>query len=703
MQRPSKHATTSSLSNESTKAVNRPIIKGRGGTGVVDLSDSSDDLAQVSAKPRARPKKYIVSDDSETSSFDSEAEPEASTPSSSTDDEPIDQYPTKRPAGSLLRHGWDRNSKSSKSTGDPKIRGKMSQPAKPTRPEKGDIIEVSSDSDDIEIISSRHEPLHTGTPQVKASHLRQARFRKGTPFRHVPRISLASTLTLSSVSTSNVARNKSSRSKKPVSQTLTPESPAPISLPPSSPLTWDESLTPEAVRILDVDSEDEEPASAVVALQMLLKFAEQAAPVDFMAFLESFKTKDIEAISSLVKRDKARTVQKAALKYRKIGDASYSEVFSIGDLVLKIIPLAMEIEANTEDDSEDGDAEAPFKSPPESVLKEVTITKVTGDTVDGFIKLLRLYIVKGKYPKLLIKEWDEFKRSNGSDGIRPDSFTEHQLYAIVVLPNGGIDLESYSFGKATASGGAAKSGSPWRDAAEVFWQVTTSLAKAEELLKFEHRDLHWGQIVVQKNKATKGEDSVLSATIIDLGLSRIQTKKGVQFSSFEEEVFTGRGALPGFDDGVDVDDDIDPDYQFDIYRLMRHYNGDEWTTYRPLTNVMWLHYLSSKLLRHKGLRKPSSKSNTTHEKMGDSSMSAPHLESEWHAYQQLVSAEQCLGSRLEPIISEMTSKVGKGKQATKQKKQGRPPKPSGDQHSRTSAMSIDSAADIAMLWLSKAW
>jgi serine/threonine-protein kinase haspin len=97
--------------------------------------------------------------------------------------------------------------------------------------------------------------------------------------------------------------------------------------------------------------------------------------------------------------------------------------------------------------------------------------------------------VKGKYPRPLLKEWDEFKRNSGSDGIRPDSFTDHQLYAIVVLPNGGIDLETYTFAKSSSSSGTTKGGTGWRDAAEVFWQVTTALAKAEELLKFEVREL----------------------------------------------------------------------------------------------------------------------------------------------------------------------------------------------------------------------
>ncbi|KAM7394252.1 hypothetical protein PAMP_021065 [Pampus punctatissimus] len=52
--------------------------------------------------------------------------------------------------------------------------------------------------------------------------------------------------------------------------------------------------------------------------------------------------------------------------------------------------------------------------------------------------------------------------------------------------------------------------------------------------------------------------------------------------SADEELFMGQG-----------------DYQFDIYRLMRQENGNNWSNYHPHTNVLWLHYLCSKLLSMK--------------------------------------------------------------------------------------------------------
>ena len=98
----------------------------------------------------------------------------------------------------------------------------------------------------------------------------------------------------------------------------------------------------------------------------------------------------------------------------------------------------------------------------------------------------------------------------------------------------------------------------------------------------QHRDLHWGQILVQnvpssslpkQNTTPPSMDDYNSGvitTIIDLGLSRMDASQTeVHWTPFEPEVFEGEG-----------------DYQFDIYRMMRDHNGDSWKEYRPLTNVM---------------------------------------------------------------------------------------------------------------------
>jgi len=240
------------------------------------------------------------------------------------------------------------------------------------------------------------------------------------------------------------------------------------------------------------------------------------------------------------------------------------------------------------------------------ILKEIVVTRALGEMCNGFVNLLKTYVVRGKYPSLLLDLWDEYNQTKGSESVRPDMLSVSQVYAIIVLPNGGPDLEAYSFSQPAKTG--------WRQACSLFWQIARALAMAEKLVSFEHRDLHWGQILV-KNIPWNAPSRVITstpgvwlpmdhlvhgvkATVIDLGLARMDAHADdgsteIRWTPFDEEVFEGEG-----------------DYQFDIYRLMRKHNGGSWADFRPLSNVMWLHYLLIKLLKSKNLRPPR-KSNSS--------------------------------------------------------------------------------------------
>jgi serine/threonine-protein kinase haspin len=101
------------------------------------------------------------------------------------------------------------------------------------------------------------------------------------------------------------------------------------------------------------------------------------------------------------------------VEFRKIGEASFSEVFGIGDVVLKIIPLRDE-ERNITNDSE-----TPAPSDANDVLKEVIVTQTMGEMCSGFVKLLRTYVVRGRYPSLLLDLWDKYNERKGSESVRP--------------------------------------------------------------------------------------------------------------------------------------------------------------------------------------------------------------------------------------------------------------------------------------------
>lgn len=157
----------------------------------------------------------------------------------------------------------------------------------------------------------------------------------------------------------------------------------------------------------------------------------------------------------------------------------------------------------------------------------------------------------------------------------------------------------------------------------VLQQVCVALAVAERTLEFEHRDLHWGNILVAQtkdqvmsfrvdNKPYEIKTHGVKASIIDFTLSRIS--KGCVTFFFQIIIHQCTRqywlimpiwvSVP-FIGGVTVFQDLaaDPslftmdgaqDYQFEIYRMMKQVMINEWSRFEPVTNVYWLHYLTDK-------------------------------------------------------------------------------------------------------------
>ncbi|KAM6942462.1 uncharacterized protein haspin [Lycodopsis pacificus] len=269
----------------------------------------------------------------------------------------------------------------------------------------------------------------------------------------------------------------------------------------------------------------------------------------------------------------------------KIGEGTFGEVFSTtnasGDTVaLKIIPVEGSEKVNGENQKTFGE-----------ILHEIIISKELSSLKEkqhnkthGFIGLNELHCVQGRYPPEFLNAWDIFDQQKRSENGRPDFFQRDQLFIILEFEFGGADLENSN--GALASLAVAKS---------ILHQVTAALAVAEQELHFEHRDLHWGNVLVKTTKQKTGsfflngtahslDTKGVLVRIIDYSLSRLGID-GLTVScdiSTDEALFMGRG-----------------DYQFDIYRLMRQENGNNWSKYHPHTNVLWLHYLCSKLLSMK--------------------------------------------------------------------------------------------------------
>ncbi|XP_065502903.1 serine/threonine-protein kinase haspin [Caloenas nicobarica] len=272
---------------------------------------------------------------------------------------------------------------------------------------------------------------------------------------------------------------------------------------------------------------------------------------------------------------------------KKIGEGVFGEVFQVdserGPVALKIIPIEGTERVN-------GEAQKSFGE----ILPEIIISKELSllsegsvNRTDGFITLYSAHCVQGPYPKYLLEAWDKYHEVTGSENDRPDFFGDKQLFMVLEFEFGGRDLENMR--NSLSSVIMAKS---------ILQQVTTALAVAEQELHFEHRDLHWGNVLVKKtdvkelhyvlNGATHAIHTAgIHVNVIDYTLSRLEKDGLTVFCdlSTDEELFEGAG-----------------DYQFDIYRQMKAENSNSWTDYHPHSNVLWLHYLADKLLKDMGYK-----------------------------------------------------------------------------------------------------
>ncbi|CAH1390653.1 unnamed protein product, partial [Nezara viridula] len=280
----------------------------------------------------------------------------------------------------------------------------------------------------------------------------------------------------------------------------------------------------------------------------------------------------------------------------KIGEGVFGEVFMIPrenvKNVIKIIPIEGDFTVN-------GEKQKKFSE----ICNELIIADSLSELREhndnfmspGFAELVSSSVVKGRYPKRLIELWDEFDETRGSENESPLIFGDNQLYLVLELGNAGRDLESYSF--STAKQGLS-----------VFKQTVCALAVAEANYEFEHRDLHWGNVLVSRTSErdipfTLNRDKYtiltngVKATIIDFTLSRMT------FPCSDIPVYCDIGQDPDMFIGTG-------DYQFDVYRHMKDDVKNNWQCFVPKTNVRWLHYLVDKMINRVKYQRKTAKVHT---------------------------------------------------------------------------------------------
>ncbi|CAH9141136.1 unnamed protein product [Cuscuta epithymum] len=272
----------------------------------------------------------------------------------------------------------------------------------------------------------------------------------------------------------------------------------------------------------------------------------------------------------------------------KIGEGTYGEAFKVGEVVCKIVPFDGEFRVNGE-----------IQKKSEELLEEVvlsgTLNSLRGNGNDmlncctSFIQMIDMRVCQGPYDASLVRAWEDWEMKQGTLNDNPKEFPDKQYYLVFVQEHGGKDLESFVLLN-------------YDEARSLLVQATFALAVAEAAYEFEHRDLHWGNILLTR----KGSSTVkfilegrqihvitfgLLISIIDFTLSRISTGEDVLFLdlSLDPEIFEGPKG----------------DKQSETYRKMREVTGDCWEGSFPKTNVLWLQYLVDILLLKKSYARNS--------------------------------------------------------------------------------------------------
>ncbi|KAL2156210.1 hypothetical protein VTH82DRAFT_955 [Thermothelomyces myriococcoides] len=230
-------------------------------------------------------------------------------------------------------------------------------------------------------------------------------------------------------------------------------------------------------------------------------------------------------------------------RIEKIAEASYAEVYRVtnehGTSIIKVVRLESPIKPQTKAQERSGLVDEEPHSE-EDMRGELRISEWLAG-IPGFVVYKEQYVVKGKAPKALLETHQAFhRRLKRKDPDRlqfypsPSRYLDDTRFLVVELGDAGTALEDFELTSISQV---------W----DIFFHTALALARAEDLIEFEHRDLHEGNLCIRRvreptalpesnNNSTadttngttttaieatyKFGHSGLDITILDYGLSR---------------------------------------------------------------------------------------------------------------------------------------------------------------------------------------
>ncbi|KAK3942976.1 hypothetical protein QBC46DRAFT_351820 [Diplogelasinospora grovesii] len=337
-------------------------------------------------------------------------------------------------------------------------------------------------------------------------------------------------------------------------------------------------------------------------------------------------------------------------RIEKIAEASYAEVYRVtnerGTSIIKVIRLESPIKPQTKAQEKSGLVDEEPHSE-DDLVGELKISEWLAD-IPGFVVYKERYVLKGKAPKTLLETHQAFhKKMKRQDPDRlqfypsPSRYLDETKFLVVELGDAGTALEDFQLATAAQL---------W----DIFLHTAIALARAEDLAKFEHRDLHEGNLCIRQVGAARPKPaddtsacqfgySGLEITILDYGLSRAEDPNPDEEAMAATPIPESRGRSRSRSSTLTITTrtrpvayDLEKDLsiftsthapQCKVYRQMRSFllKGDRvhldpehhtkpyenvaatidgppqpisWDGHYPYTNILWLAYIYQYLINH---------------------------------------------------------------------------------------------------------
>ncbi|KAL9598046.1 MAG: hypothetical protein Q9219_004740 [cf. Caloplaca sp. 3 TL-2023] len=287
-------------------------------------------------------------------------------------------------------------------------------------------------------------------------------------------------------------------------------------------------------------------------------------------------------------------------KFVKVAQGSYGGVFRIESkarphtfTIGKLIPLRARVGP--------GSRTAEYTTV-KAASNEVTFLSSL-DELPGFVQFRKAEVLQGRLPTALEEASEEFDARQDEGEISRQWVTacgnSAQLWLFFEMSDAGTDLEAVLTKDPTQNFLQNSKGDRTRFLTvpfirDIFWQVASSLALGEQRYELEHRDLHLGNICLKTDNPLGGQGSEttgVTVTIIDYTLSRARFPFGSDPGKGPGEVtlFEDLSNDPALFQGSGAD-------QYDVYREMKKHSSNDWSSYQPFSNVLWLAYLLRQIM-----------------------------------------------------------------------------------------------------------